>query len=814
MKKSEAKGIGALIVLAIIASPFIWLYEKIGGVGIGILIAIGLGLYVLSKSDKNKTSTETSKNRRTQKDLNYQDRKRTKDEHEFTDDKEDEELSGFTITVKTSGSSNYGLHLPSKYGQNRSSNKEPGRWIPFNQSIEVGKYTISNGLVYAGGVLKGLDEYSTESSLIDPSLPIDSTRPDYAGDEMGYWPTYLDISPSSRAAYLEWLSGNRDDPDENIGYVFLYFYGLERRLLVDRAKGKVDSQELQVIFNEIKRLLKIYDNNISFKNYALSLISHLWIINGAKGTVSDELLIFNNSYSQVFQYLLGKTVNDGKPIPAKLAFAWVKGNPDFRLRTPARRCAEEFRKLFEKRYLELFEPNGLIIKPNKTKLSITYTPASSSLRGYEPIKYDLPDPTKLKSQAKKLCELAEQCTDDLDQYSRFLGRKGNNRESLSAILQLPADLILTLQHPKVTKFEKFLKEKLVEKYTPIPVNSVLQILEEEQLYKLNKKECETIAFLFDCVGFGLAPDIRYHGAKLESNGFVAIFEGGHGSDFKPNANFKATGTILRLGTMVAKIDGEVAESEVRYLENFINTDDKLNHYEKTSLHAYLHWRLAETVNAKGLKAQIGSLKPQEKSAISNILVNVAYADGRVDPTEIKQLEKLYVSLGLDKDSVARDIHTYSTQKNVSDEEATEKGVKANEKVVPDAFIDMEVLRRHEAETVGVQNILSDIFTEPESEQEPVGGQAESIEDDSNSGGDIFDGLDSAHETLYQKIIEKEEWAREELHSVCESISLMIDGSIETINDWAFEHVDAPLIEEGELIYVDLDLADEIANLRS
>lgn len=804
MKKSEAKGIGALIVLAIIVSPFIWLYKQIGGVGIIVIVVIGLVLYALSKTGKNKTSVSKSTNKNVISESESAGQIGKNDVQEFNDDQEENELAGFTITVKTSGSS--------YYGRNRSSNKEPGRWVPANESIEVGKYTISKGLVYVGGVLKGLDEYSTESSLIDPTLPIDSTSPDYSGEEMGYWPTYLDISASSRAAYLEWLSGNRDNPDEYIGYVFLYFYGLERRLLVDRAKGVVDNNELKVLFNEIKKLLKIYGNNRSFKNYALNLISHLWIINGAKGNVSDELLIFNNSYSQVFQYLLAQTVNEGKPIPPKLAYAWVKGNPEFRLRTPARRCSEEFRKLFEKRYLETFKPDGLIIKPNKTKLSVSYTPASSSLRGYEPIKYDLPDPTKLRSQAKKLCELAEECTDDLDQYSRFLGRKGNSRESLSAILQLPADLIISLQHPKVTKFENFLKQKLVDKYKPITVESILEVLEEEQLYKLNKKECEMIAFLFDCLGFGLAPDIRYHGAKLETNGFAVVFEGGHGPNFTPSSNFKATGTILRLGAMVAKIDGEVSDSEVSYLRNFIDTDSKLDDLEKTSLHAYLKWRLVESVNAKGLKAQIGSLKSQQKSAISNILVNVAYADGHIDPSEVKQLEKLYVSLGLEKDSVAKDIHTFSTQKDLS-KENVEQVAKAEERE-SGVFIDMELLRRHEEETEGVKTILSEIFAEPESDQELVSQEPEPISGNGVFGGDIFDGLDSAHKALYEKIIEKEEWAREELHSVCKSVSLMIDGSIETINDWAFEHVDAPLIEEGELIYVDLALAEEIASLRA
>ena len=56
MKKSESKAIGTLIIFAIIASPFVWLYEKIGGIGILVIIAIVVGIYALSKWTKNQDS--------------------------------------------------------------------------------------------------------------------------------------------------------------------------------------------------------------------------------------------------------------------------------------------------------------------------------------------------------------------------------------------------------------------------------------------------------------------------------------------------------------------------------------------------------------------------------------------------------------------------------------------------------------------------------------------------------------------------------------------------------------------------------------
>lgn len=38
---------------------------------------------------------------------------------------------------------------------------------------------------------------------------------------------------------------------------------------------------------------------------------------------------------------------------------------------------------------------------------------------------------------------------------------------------------------------------------------------------------------------------------------------------------------------------------------------------------------------------------------------------------------------------------------------------------------------------------------------------------------------------------------------------MLDGSIETINDWAYEQVDAPVIDDDEDIYIDLEIANEL-----
>ena len=68
---------------------------------------------------------------------------------------------------------------------------------------------------------------------------------------LGYYPRYQGLWPTQRAKYLAWLASGLTEPLDDIGYAFLYFYGLERRLLLDRA-------DLSPIVKEVVRLLETY----------------------------------------------------------------------------------------------------------------------------------------------------------------------------------------------------------------------------------------------------------------------------------------------------------------------------------------------------------------------------------------------------------------------------------------------------------------------------------------------------------------------------------------------------------------------------
>jgi uncharacterized tellurite resistance protein B-like protein len=727
-----------------------------------ILILIGVFIYAITKSNTRKTTT--------------------------VDDVENE-LTDFRITVSTSTSYS---SVP------ESKNNKQGQWVLPDEIIKVGNESISGGYFYTGGRLKSLDGYDIEASLVDPTLKLNSTSPDYGGDDMGYWPAYSQISPQSRAAYIEWLASERKDPEAYIGYVFLYFYGLERRILVDAAVGDVLDTEIDALIHELQRLRTIYGDNRSFNGYVTGLLSHTWALYKPDQQPDKSILLAKRDFTSVFKLQLARTVGRGESVSSELALIWIKSHPEFSLRTPARRCEQEFDQLFTIHYKNKFG-DGLVIAPNKTKLQLEYYPASSSLRGSHSTKIDLPDASRLKAPMKKLMTLAEVCTVELEAYSRFIGKPENSRDSLAAAAFLPADLAVSNRH--YDQLKSWIASKIDADSGLVTTKEFLSQLGEEAPLKINKKEAVMLAGLVEKTGFGLAPDVRYHQAKPELNGNIVLFNKAHDENFKPSNAFNQVGTILRLGAMVASIDGHVDNSEIDLLEKLISEDKQLKKDEKPSLKAYLHWRLNTKVNMTGLKPRLESISDREKAAISHILVSVALADGNVDPTEIKQLEKLYTSLGLDKTMVSSDIHNLTSRK-VTTDSLTEKNETST---VSEFSLNHDLIRLHESETNDVKAVLGSIFID-----EPIEDEPEEI--NTATSKNIITGLDAGHTRFYEMLITKDQWTSVEVKSLCEELNLMMSGAIETLNDWAFEKVHAPIVEDGSTVFVDLELAEEIATL--
>ena len=706
----------------------------------------------------------------------------------------------------------------------KTGNKERGRWVGADETVDVSGIKIKGGFFYVGGQLSGLGGYGTEPSLVDPTLRINRCSPDYLGKQVPYECDYNDIGPEGRAAYVGWLAGDRRDSGVHIGYVFLYFNGIERRLLVDDKDGAIPGYERDALILELRRLKNLYGYNRYFNIYVTNLLSHVWVLNNQNddGRPSTDLLVAEKEFTSALQFLLARAVKKGVPVDSELALAWIKTHPDFSLRTPALRCEREFEALFRLRYRNEFG-DGLKIETKATSLQLSYRPANSSLRGYRGPRLDLPDVSRLIRPVKKLMDLAESCTNEIESFGRFVGGPGSFPDSLRAVSLLPDDLVASLSYARMNRLRDWMGNQVSKSGGLVPVKSMFQHFGEDAPEKIDKKQADMLSNVTEKAGFGIVPDARFHGTRPDIDGKVMLFAGGHGKDFSPSPTFRKVATILRLGALVARTDEHVDEAEIDLLRNLIAENQQLTEIEKRSLRAYMHWRLNTPANMSGLKRRLEVLDSKEKIAVSHILVGVALADGKIDPAEIKQLEKLYTSLGLDRSMVTSDVYTFSSSRTpkppvqeqqlpVQQQEPPPQSSFETPKPVAASFfsLDYNLLKFYEQETKNVQAILETIFVDEDALYEP---ENETVTDTPLSDHPIR-RLDMRHRYLYRELVTRKTWPRDEMEELCQNLQLMVGGAVEVINDWSYENFNLPLIEDDdEIIHVDTEIAQQISMLR-
>lgn len=683
-----------------------------------------------------------------------------------------------------------------------------GKWIPSGGSALVGDVTIPGGMVYVGTSLS-TPQGGNDPCLIDPSKSV-ARQGDYTEREMGYWPSYSEISPSSRRAYLNWLAGGRKDPEADVGYVFLFFYGLERRAIIDGAKDEAAQADWPVIAAELRRLLAIYgEKSHSFRRYAselldwVSLASHpskLYEKPVPALTKTMELPIY-------IRLALGQAAVDGVPVPAHLALAWAKLEPNTYLRTPATRCPAQFEQLFAQKYADLFG-SGMVLPRNRTKLKLVYRPASAGFRGYEEIKLtfkDTPDVTVLTAPIKKLQEVVEAATKPLESFSRMVGKNPDATTTLEALLQLPAPL-----WPEgAQKALQALKERMDEGMVVLPFQDLLGALGAKKVF--TKDKTASLIRTLESANVGFEPDVL-NGAKAPKPEEHVVLFALPPSEQLPRANgpYLAAALTLQLASAVASADGEFGIHEMGHLRKTVLSWQHLTPGQTRRLLAHLRLLMQAPASLTVLKKKFEPLDLPVKETIASFMATVAQSDGEVSPTEVKMLEKVYKALGVDPKRVFSDLHAVAA--------GTKPTAAAVAKVEGSGFkLDPARIAALQRDTEKVSALLANIFTEPDepaaaampesAEVEPAIEGAESAETAEASSGLM--GLDAAHTALARMMLSRPEWSREELLDVAADLDLMLDGALEHINEAAFDAHDMALFEGDDPVTVNTEIMNKV-----
>jgi uncharacterized tellurite resistance protein B-like protein len=703
-------------------------------------------------------------------------------------------------------------HLSASSSSSNSASVSPDSvWVPCGRTIQHAGYSISGGLLYFGSGLQSIRGWSAEPALIDPNLPVDTAHPDRAGGRMQYWPSYSEINPASRAAFLEWLAGGRKDPQTYIGYVFIYFYGLERRALADAKQSASARNDIAAIITEVKRLLSIYGDNGSFSNYANGFLDALESSQSTLPLYKTTPQLVYRSWDVPFllKVALGQVANDGVPLPVEWALVWAENDPSMPRRTPVQRCRQEFRDLFRIRYKEQFG-EGITFKPNKTRLSASYRPASASFSGMIEIAVpDLPDITKISGPSNKISNLVSACTEELEGYSRYLGRNPDAKESVEAAVYLPQVLLKNHQGRELQKLRSWLDIQVVST-TPVsmPCKMVLQHVPTIGKDGLGKREATALANLLARMDIGMEPDPRFGTFLPRPDQDVVLFRLSNNAISTPSTEYAAATVVLHLASAVAGADGCVDAEEKSHLQEHLETWLHLSSDEKARLRAHMHWLVTCFPGMNGVKKRIDVLNQGQRESLGRFLIGVAQADGIIDAAEMKILTKIYEMLRLDTQSLYSQAHAAAVEP-VTVQTADFVRLQGHaipppppKKAVTGVSLDMSSIEAKLAETKAVSAILNNIFTE----EEP----ATSAASEPTPEEVIIEGLDAESYAFMQTLASKLVWAREELEKLAADHSLMLDGTLDTINDASFDHFGGPFFEGDDPIEINAEFAKEIA----
>lgn len=679
-------------------------------------------------------------------------------------------------------------------------------WIPKNGNANVSGRDIG-GMVYVGIPPRSGRYEGACGAYIDPCLSVARQGGDLAGGGMYYWPSYSEIDARSRATYLDWLATGRSDSRYNPGYMFLYFYGLERRFFLDDPK----EDEKREILEEAKRLNEVYSENGSARNYLGRFVD---VASMAISSDEEATPIYSSAeYEMPFSLTmtLGAMVANEERLSADWALSWLLCHPERQLRTPAKRCENEFHALFRLKFNEKY-PEGMKVRRPKKVLKAEYRAASGEFScdltptaDNQPI----PDVSGIRKPVNDAQKIADNAMDELDKYSRFLGRNPDGRGTMEAQALLPSRLWSLFPSEELESLKEWLCIA-VEQGGLVPAHELIEKLEGARPDKLGKRQLTGAADALARIGYGMAPDPRFALRSPKFGEPVVVFELPEGLDRLEDVSVAYRSALLEtaLATFIAQADGEIVPAEENALRNAVEDVRDLTASERARLSANLAWMLSVQPDMSLLRKRLKDATDEQKEVFRQVVVRMAHVDSVVQPEEVSVIEKVYKALGLDAATVYTDIHSAAlSDAPVAIRDAT---VGQSGEPIPALkpvtgtrpVLDATRIAAIQSDTERVSSVLGEIFGSDDPEEVEESTELEEI----NSQ---FLGLDAKHSAFAAELIGRKKWSEKDFAELASRYRLMASGCVETLNEWSFERFDDALIEEYDGFELNLEIVNSL-----
>ncbi len=667
-------------------------------------------------------------------------------------------------------------------------------------------------LVYA---CRGTLSEIPDASLIESGLPVSASgKPT---EPLPYWPSYRSASPAQRSKYIDWILGGRCDPNIDLGYVFIYFYGLERRAIIERA-------DHPMIVEEILRLLRIYGDSRSFRRYASSLLwTTVWM--SLKSVpipfnLISEAIAITDWTDETLNTCLAGFLKSGKPLPEELVYRLAQHD----IRSPKSILVKRHSTMHQEAFLKKFRlryPDGFVPKAGKKDRRLEYHPASMTLGRIHDVGGPLaderiPNVLGITSQFAPLVSIWSETIEDLKSYDRASKKAAEGQLTADMYEALP-EYLQEGDHPHFEAWYELMNKSATEDGWIVLKAGALAIIEGlPERKKLTKGQSIELSVTAYHMGFAFEPDARITGKPLEWEQSLSIFPATDELS-QDIASYHAAAVILELGIGIAAADGQIDELELGRLTSHLESQFDLSTQDSVRLEhlQYLLRRQPPTdfTIARSLQKH---LNVKHRKLLGEFLVGIAAVDDEITGEEVKALGKAYRALGL----AATDLN--ALLQTVTVQSSTEAIASPTERTFR---LDINRINSIMQETALVTEFLRQAMRDEEMESEsnafrendrpelappesPIISGVDSIEvnddppRDPNVTNPQFPDLPNHLHLFLKLVLAKDCWSRNELTELARDQKLMLLASVEQINEWSYDRYgDAILIDADDVFEV-------------
>jgi uncharacterized tellurite resistance protein B-like protein len=685
-------------------------------------------------------------------------------------------------------------------------------WSGNGRSISVQGISIKNPLTYW-----------SRSDNLDASCIVKSLKVEIPDGEklpsLPYWPQYSGLTPTQRGKYLLWLSQGRNDDLDEIGYAFIFFYGLERRIILE-------NQDYDTILPEVQRLQARYPTSGSFNNYLNHFMAYVVGFRLAEMKEKDIRKIFpefDGLEDYPTKVILSWHWSNKLPITWDLCYSISKNSVGFSRTILTRKAPVLLKQLFRKKILEQF-PNGIPLSSDYDQFQLNYKPASPSLLRYvgysenpgliKPLTLPIPRFGSLPFETVRT--IWADCIEELKPVSnKIVATDGKvTREVYGA---LPDALKDEIPHPDLELWRNFISAKQpVDGSILIPISDIAHQIGIEKRDVLTTNQSIIVTSTVRDFGWVVVPDQTISGTSYKWNDTVAIIPFSN----KENAiteNFQSAALIFEIAHGIAASDEGVSEIEENFLKTFISDQFSLNVFEIECLKGVQKVLEIQPPSLSRIGKRLSKhLNPEQKIALANFLGEIVLLDNKFVKEEQKAIKTVFKALEIDP-AVSDELIKKFLVGHVPDEPITvlksgktRKGEAIPPPVIkPEFSMNKEKLDQIIKDTKIVREMLEAVF---EQEQEgividiksevkipetPVKTYTRPGEFDLPFPSETIPSLDTKYLSMLHDIMKLDELSLDDFTVLARKHNLMPRAACDDINTWALEELGDFLLEESE-----------------